>query len=133
MDPMSKLTLTVEDDVFETLKADAALPRAKTVEQEAAHRLKRFADVNRSKRVLVIPSDLRQQLEAIIGASIGDAADLVRQVKNLSCVKIGLIERPLTDGESIRLREQAAFHGQDPDTYAKLVIEEVFARLFDRF
>jgi plasmid stability protein len=130
---MARITVTLDDDTYDQLKSDAAVHPARSVEAEAAHRIKRCIEVNRSRRNLFLNPTQRQALELLVGVSISDADDLLKRIKNLSCVKVGLIERPLSDGESIRLREQASFHGQTPDQFLKMVLDEQINRAMDRF
>ena len=128
-----KLTISVDDEVGEKLKAQADLPRARTVEAEVTDRLRRFMDADRNKRLILLSNEQRQEIEQIVGATLDGPEDLIRRVKNMGCVRIGTVERVLSDGEMTRLKEQAQFQGMTVEAYSLMVINEAFDRFFDRF
>lgn len=132
-----RITLDLDDELYEALRAQVgakksdpptkvnALVKALVAEFHKLHK-------DKSNRYFVVEGALRQALEKVFGTTVSTADELVRRVQNLSRVGIGEVTRPLTDGESIQLAEQANFWGQKPADYIQTTVDRVLNEALGR-
>jgi hypothetical protein len=114
-----RVELTIKDD-------------RQAVNKEIKRILETFVGVGHEDRYFVVEGDDRRALEAVFQTTIQDAKELVKKVQNMSIFGIGDATRPLTDGESIQLAEQAVFWGQTPAEFIKTTMDRVLDETLNR-
>lgn len=127
-----KVTLSVPDETYDTLRKQAKDKTEKGVASEILARIERFKDAPPSDRVLVLQAPERRQLERLFQTTLGSVEDLISKVRRLCSVSFGTVEVPFTYDELIRLREQAEFHGWTPEQFVTMVSSELKDRFFER-
>ena len=126
-----KLTLSLDDDLFDAYKA-MGTGAIQSTTAAIVSQLRRFASVSPHDRALVLYGDDRRAVEAVFQISISTGAELAKRIQGLAKFQIGDVIRPFTEGELITLAEQARFHGRAPADYARMVADDVVARTLDR-
>lgn len=131
-----KISVNIPDSTYQKY---LLLHKAKTEEEVKSliqARLATWADklvlADPSDRTFFITGDERRAMEAVIGTTVDSAADLIKRLHALSAVKVGVLEYHLSPGESIRLTEQAKFHGWTPDAFFQNTCQEIFDRFMER-
>jgi hypothetical protein len=130
-----KIELNIPDDLYERLvsRSKAGKHEQLKINNHIRKVLQDFVDVGRDgTRYFIVEGDMRRQLEKVFQTTIETPDQLVRKVQNLSRVGIGNVERPLTDGESIQMEEQANFWGQTPAEFIKTTMERVLDETLNR-
>lgn len=112
---MAYVTVHIPDSVWE----DYAEYNANAPEAAMKQQLIRFAKVNPTQRVLVVPSAQRVELEALVGQQVETVDELVAHIRRLCVVSVGGAEVPVSKNQMIRLNEQARFFGKDPKEYLR--------------
>lgn len=128
-----KITLSLDDDLYDLFKAQAKNKNKQGVEDEILERLERFKNIPRDDRAICVFGKDRQDLEKIFQTTVDSPKDLIGKVQRLCSVTVGPIDRPLTAGELTTLKTQAEFAGLPPDEYfrsfANRVIDEALGRI----
>lgn len=130
-----KVELNIPDDLYERLvaRSKAGKHEQLKINNHIRKVLADFVDVGKDgHRYFIVEGDQRRQLEKVFQTTIETPDQLIRKVQNLSRVGIGDVNRPLTDGESIQLEEQAAFWGQSGAEYMKTTVERVLDETLNR-
>ena len=127
---MAILTITVPDELVAFYGKYDKNPAKAMGEQ-----LKKFANHDPMSRVVVLPDEVRQTLEEMIGLPIEDPRKLVDWVRGLVSAKIGGLDIKLTDTQMQRIRSFAKFWcrpGEEPDVKGateRLVTQAIWQRL----
>ena len=119
-----KVTITVPDEVHE--KYSSYLRPGDTLESHLAKVLLANHDRDPKDRTIVITSETRSQLEAILhGGHLRDEADLLAKVSRLSSIEIGHVRLNPSPAQMEELKRRAEKNGRDPQREA----EGVFAKM----
>ena len=129
-----KVELTIKDDLYERLRkvAGAKKDERMVVNTEIKRILETFVGVGHGDRYVLVEGDDRRKLEAIVQTTINSSDELVKKIQNMSIFGIGDATRPLTDGESIQLRETASFWGQTPAEFIMTTMNRVLDETLNR-
>ena len=125
-----KLELQLEDEVYERLAQQVG---KKQVAAEILRRAAVLDPVAKDDRVVLLHGADRRAVEKILQTTLETSTQLVREMQNLSVLKIGTIERHFTASELVRLRDQAMFHGWTVDKFLELTSDEALRYVADRF
>jgi len=124
-----KVTITLPDTVYEAIEARVGV---ENVGKELAKTIERFGHVPAGERALVIWGADRLKLEGVFQTTIDDAAKLYNMLRNTASLKIGIIERPFSPSEIIRLQDQARFHGWSEQKFLELTSNEALDYVMNR-
>lgn len=104
------LNITLPDELFARYAdRDPKNPR-KAIERA----LEKFVDVHPDDRLLLVPKNVRQELEKLIGKPIESWDKFLSFFKDALSIKAGEVSVPLTEGQIKRLKTQADFFKKDP-------------------
>lgn len=92
-------------------------------QKEIEKTLERFADIPHSDRLLVVPKEVRQELEKLTGAPIEKWDRFLSFFKDALSVRAGGVNVPLTEGQTKRLKAQAEFFKQDPQSFIETKVK----------
>lgn len=124
-----KLTLSIPDELYESLGKSAGSAK---IEAHILRTLKAFGELDLAQRPLILTPDQRRGVEEVFRTTIGSADELITKLRHLALFTIGPVERVLDSNELAVLREQAHFHGSEPEAYLRFVANEVIDRCLDR-
>lgn len=128
-----RVEINIDDALYEKLRklAKATKDDRQAVNAEIRQILDTFAGVDKERYILVEKEE-RRRLEKVFRTTIEDSKQLCQKVENMSIFGIGDATRPLTDGESIQLAEQATFWGQTPAEFIKTTMDRVLDETLGR-
>ena len=107
------LNITLPDEIFARYAdRNPANPR-----KEIEKVLERFVSFDPSDRLLIVPKDVRQELEKLIGGPIEKWEKFLSIFKDALSIRAGEVLVPLTEGQVKRLKGQADFYKRDPLEY----------------
>jgi len=104
-----RLTITIEDEVFEKYKRYAK--GSEKPEQIMQSYIAKMADIDYHGRFLIISSAQRAALEAIIGSLVMTPDDLITKIKQLADLRIGDMQFILEPGELAEIKVATANYG----------------------
>lgn len=122
-----KLTLTIPDALYETLKE--VTPNTKTVEATATAILSAFP-VDLRERPVLISNSHRKSLEKLLNAPLPTAAELITRVQNLSSIHIGAVRLEPTPAQLRRLADRAKKNKRTPQEEAQSIFESIAVNYF---
>lgn len=100
-----KVTVQLPEDVVESLGGTEAAGQA------LLQRLHALPQYRLGDRIVVLDTEARSKLETLLNTPLGGPLDVVNAVQRLAAVGIGEVIRPLTPGESERVKVYASSHG----------------------
>jgi hypothetical protein len=107
------LNITLPDEIF----ARYADRNPSNPRKEIEKVLERFVAFDPSDRLLIVPKDVRQELEKLIGGPIEKWEKFLSIFKDALSIRAGEVLVPLTEGQVKRLKGQADFYKRDPLEY----------------
>lgn len=117
------ISITIPDELFSKYaERDPANPR-----KEIEKTLSKFVDIPPSDRLLLVPPEVRKELEKLVGGPIEKWEKFLKFFKDTISVRAAEVNVPLTEGQAKRLASQAAFYKRDPKEY---VTDQVKRGLF---
>lgn len=87
--------------------------------KEIEKTLEKFVDLPLDDRLLIVPKEIRKELEALVGGPIESWKKFLSYFKNTIAIRAGEVNVPLTAGQSQRLAHQAAFFKRDPKEFVE--------------
>lgn len=112
--------IKIPDSVYEKYSQH----RPSDPELAISQQLTRFAEVNPTDRVLLVPNKERQELEALMDTTFTSAKELVSRTKQLAELKVEGMAVPLSPDVLQRLAEQAEFEGMTQREFLELKVAE---------
>lgn len=91
--------------------------------KEIEKTLEKFVDIPLSDRLLLVPKEVRQELEGLIGGPIENWKKFLSFFKDAISVRAGEVNVPLTQGQTQRLAHQAAFFKRDPKDFVEETVK----------
>lgn len=125
-----KLELQLEDELYDRLAQKVGKAKVGKYLLACAGY---FMDVEEGDRIVLLHGEDRRAIEQVLQTTLETPTQLVRELRNLSMLKIGTIERCFTASELVRLRDQATFHGWTVDKFLELTSDEALRYVSDRF
>lgn len=122
-----KLTITIEDELFEQLKL--ITPDKKTVPEVAAGILKAFPIDIREKHIIITPA-LRREIETLLAVPVPNEKELLRRIATHASVTIGNIRLKPTAAQMEKLSRLAKANHKDPEEVANEIFQKIAYAFF---
>lgn len=113
------LTIKVDDNVF--TKYSERNPSSPQKEIEKV--IERFVGFDPSDRLLIVPKEVRQELEKLTGTPIEKWERFLHFFRDALSIRAGEVYVPLTEGQTKRLKSQAEFFKRDPKEFTEDTIK----------
>ena len=130
------LSVTIPNSIYEKYQLLHKTKNEDEVKALLKARLTRWLEIlvlsDPDDRSILLGGDDRRALEKIFAVTVDSAADLIKKTDALSKVSVGTLTFNLSPGESVRLAEQARFHGWPPDQFFHNTCAEIVDRFMDR-
>ena len=111
---------------------DKLAKRHKTDDQvleDIVLRLKKFENTSINEKMLVLTGPERAQLEEMLQVTINSVADLIKEVKHLTTIKIEGVEVAMEPELLAQLKDQADFYGRTPAEYLTELVQQNLMQL----
>ena len=107
------LSITIPDGLYaKYTERNPENPR-----KEIEKTLEKFQDIPLSDRLLLVPTDVRKELEALTGSPIESWKKFLSFFKDAISIRAAEVNIPLTEGQVKRFAHQAAFFKRDPKEF----------------
>jgi hypothetical protein len=113
------LTIAIPDSIY--LKYSEKNPKDPKKDIEKV--IEKFADFPLSDRLLLVPKEVRLELEKLTGAPIEKWEKFVSLFRDALSVRAGEVNVPLTEGQVKRLKSQAEFYKREYKEYVEDMVK----------
>lgn len=114
------ISITIPDAIY----AKYSERNPENPRKEIEKTLEKFSDVPVSDRLLLVPPDVRRELEKLVGGPIEKWEKFLRIFRDALSIRAGEVNVPLSEGQVKRVSDQVRFYKREPKEY----LEELLKR-----